>query len=100
VKTALPRRLIVAAAIAGVLSTGPTVGMLVNAATASAQPTDVTQHSGPNYVSITGARIGAPGEQEVSRYGGSRKHEWVEHQLYGPGVVDVPRVDNTVRQSR
>ena len=57
-------------------------------------------HTGPNYSGITGARIGAPSEQEVSTYGGSHKHLWVEQQLYGPGVVDVPQVDTTVHQSR
>ena len=68
------------------------------AATASAQP--VRHHSGPDYPSITGWRVGAPSEGEVSNYGGSHKHLWVEQQLYGPGVVQVPHVDTTVHQSR
>src|ERR1700741_5387127 len=58
-----------------------------------------THHTGPDYASITGARVGAPSEQDVSPYGGSHKHLWVEQQLYGPGVVHVPQVDTTVHQS-
>jgi hypothetical protein len=69
------------------------------ATTVSTQPFGGTQ-TGPNYWSITGARAGAPSEQEVSNYGGSHKHLWVEQQLYGPGVVYVPQVDSTVHQSR
>jgi hypothetical protein len=49
---------------------------------------------------ITRYRVGAPSEYEVSYYGGSHKHLWVEQQLYGPGVVVVPHVDTTVQQSR
>jgi hypothetical protein len=95
--TALARRLIVGA----VLAAGAViVALFVNAggATAWAQPTH--PHTGPDYISITGARIGAPSEQEVSNYGGSHKHSWVEQQLYGPGVVAVPHVDTSVQQSR
>ncbi|HXA12812.1 MAG TPA: hypothetical protein VNW93_11590 [Mycobacterium sp.] len=94
--TAFARQLIVAAALAGAVI----VAMLVGAGTASANRTPGTPHTGPDYVSITGARVGAPSEQEVSNYGGSHKHLFVEQQLYGPGVVAVPRVDTTVRQSR
>jgi hypothetical protein len=67
--------------------------------TVSTQPFGGTQ-TGPNYWSITGARVGAPSEQEVSNYGGSHKHLWVEQQLYGPAAVYVPHVDTTVHQSR
>jgi hypothetical protein len=78
------------------------VGMLVNvgATTESAQPMGGSHHSGPDYWSLTGARVGAPSEQEVSIYGGSHKHLWVDQQLYGPGVVEVPHTDTTVHQSR
>ena len=71
-------------------------------ATSSTQPSQPFggTHTGPNYWSITGARVGAPSEQEVSGYGGSHKHLWVEQQLYGPGTVYVPHVDTTVHQSR
>jgi hypothetical protein len=86
-------RLMLPAALAGAIS----AAVLGGAPVAAAQ---TTHHSGPNYSAITGARIGAPSEQEVSTYGGSHKHLWVEQELYGPGVVDVPRVDNTVHQSR
>jgi hypothetical protein len=82
-----------AAVIVAVLASG-------QAASAAAQPTAGVHHSGPDYISITGARVGAPSEQEVSTYGGSHKHLWVEQQLYGPGVVSVPHVDTTVHQSR
>jgi hypothetical protein len=94
--TAFARQLIVAAALAGAVI----VAMLVGAGTAWASPTPGTPHTGPDYVSITGARVGAPSEQEVSTYGGSHKHLFVEQQLYGPGVVAVPHVDTTVHQSR
>jgi hypothetical protein len=96
--TAFARQLIVAAALAGAVI----VAMLVGAGTATAwtNPTPWTPHTGPDYVSITGARVGAPSEQEVSTYGGSHKHLFVEQQLYGPGVVGVPHVDTTVQQSR
>jgi hypothetical protein len=83
----------------------PAWAILEDAGVASATPTASTQpfggtNTGPNYWSITGARVGAPGEQEVSSYGGSHKHLWVEQQLYGPGVVFVPHVDTSVHQSR
>ncbi|MDT5366598.1 MAG: hypothetical protein QOC62_1029 [Mycobacterium sp.] len=96
--TAFARQLIVAAALAGAVI----VAMLVGAGTATAwaNPTPGDPHTGPDYVSITGARVGAPSEQEVSNYGGSHKHLFVEQQLYGPGVVSVPQVDTTVHQSR
>ena len=64
----------------------------VGAPTAWAETTVETHHSGPGYQSITGYRIGAPSELEVSTYGGSHKHLWVEQELYGPGVVYVPRL--------
>ena len=76
------------------------VGLFANAGAAWADATVPTPHTGPNYVSITGVRVGAPSEQEVSSWGGSHKHDWVEQQLYGPGVVAVPHVDTTVHQSR
>jgi hypothetical protein len=97
--SAFVRQLIVAAALAGAVI----VAVLVGAGTASANPTPWapwTPHTGPDYASITGARVGAPSEQEVSSYGGSHKHLFVEQQLYGPGVVSVPQVDTTVHQSR
>ena len=79
--------------------------ILANSGTALTEPTVSAQpirrhHSGPDYWSITGARVGAPSEYEVSTYPGSHKHTWIEQQLYGPGVVDVPHVDTTVHQSR
>jgi hypothetical protein len=74
-------------------------GAAVAAPTVPVRPTP-GRHGGPDYWSITGARVGAPSEAEVSNYGGSHKHLWVEQQLYGPGVVVVPRVDTTVHQSR
>ena len=90
-------RLIAPAALAGALG----AAMLANAGAAWAEPpSDLHHHSGPNYSSITGARVGAPSEQDVSTYGGSHKHLWVEQQLYGQGVVNVPQVDTTVHQSR
>jgi hypothetical protein len=94
--TAFARQLIVAAVFAGAVM----VAMLVGAGSAWANPTPVIPHTGPDYVSITGARVGAPSEQQVSYYGGSHKHLFVEQQLYGPGVVAVPQVDTTVHQSR
>ena len=84
----------------------PAYALFENAASATAAPTTWTlplrgsHHGGPDYWSITGARVGAPSEQEVSTYGGSHKHLWIEQQLYGPGVVEVPHVDTTVHQSR
>jgi hypothetical protein len=76
--------------------TGATIAIMV----APAAVADGTHHGGPDYASTTGARVGAPSEQEVSTYGGSHKHLWVEQQLYGPGVVPIPRADTTVHQSR
>jgi hypothetical protein len=99
-------RSIVGLALAGAIVAAPAYAMVVDAATASAAPTTSAvpvrgfQHGGPDYWSITGARVGAPSEGEVSYYGGSHKHLWVEQQLYGPGVVQVPHVDTTVHQSR
>jgi hypothetical protein len=90
--------LAVAAAVI-IASAVPTVTDL-GTATASADPGAGNQHGGPDYPSITGTRVGAPTEQEVSFYGGSHKHDLVEQQLYGPGVVIVPHVDTTVHQSR
>src|ERR1700686_5493683 len=92
--TGFARQLNVAAALAGAVI----VAMLVSAgnATARANPTPGDPHTGPDYVSITGARVGAPSEQEVSNYGGSHKHLFIEQQLYGPGVVGGPPVDTTV----
>jgi hypothetical protein len=92
-------------ALAIAIVAAPAWAILASPASAGATPTASTQpfggtNTGPNYWSITGARIGAPGEQEVSTYGGSHKHLWVEQQLYGPGVVYVPHVDTTVQQSR
>jgi hypothetical protein len=96
------RRAIVASTLAGAVILAPAVAILADAGatTVSAQPTGGRHHSGPDYWSITGARVGAPSEQEVSTYGGSHKHLWIEQQLYGPGVVDVPRVDTSVHQSQ
>jgi hypothetical protein len=96
------RRIVVGSALAGAVLLAPAVATVTDLglATASAQPGHVDHHSGPDYQSITGARIGAPSEQEVSSYGGSHKHVWVEQQLYGPGVVAVPHVDTSVQQSR
>ena len=76
------------------------VALFAGAGAASADATIPAPHTGPDYVSITGVRVGAPSEQEVSSWGGSHKHEWVEQQLYGPGRVAVPHVDTTVHQSR
>jgi hypothetical protein len=92
----LARRLIIPVVLTGTIL-APTFSILANdgATTVSAR-----HHSGPDYWSITGARVGAPSEQEVSSYGGSHKHLWVEQQLYGPGLVAVPHVDTTVHQSR
>lgn len=98
----LLRRGAAALALAGAVIIPPALVTLSDfgAATASAQPAADDQHGGPDYQSITGARVGAPSEYEVSYYGGSHKHLWDEQQLYGPGVVVVPHVDTTVQQSR
>jgi hypothetical protein len=101
-------RSIVGLALAGAILAAPAYAVLADPALASAAPTTTTlplptrssNHGGPDYWSITGARVGAPSEGEVSIYGGSHKHLWVEQQLYGPGVVEVPHVDTTVHQSR
>src|ERR1700722_5324186 len=95
----------IVAAPAWAILANPAWAILANPAPAISTPTVSTQpfggtNTGPNYWSITGARIGAPGEQEVSNYGGSHKPLWVEQQLYGPGAVFVPHVDTTVHQSR
>jgi hypothetical protein len=101
----LIRQSIVSLAMVSTVLLAPAWAMLANSGTAVAEPTASVQlvrghHGGPNYWSITGARIGAPSEGEVSQYGGSHKHLWVEQQLYGPGVVSTPHVDTTVHQSR
>ena len=89
-----------------VAALAPGFALFGNAASATAAPTTWTlplrgsHHGGPDYWSTTGARVGAPSEGEVSTYGGSHKHLWIEQQLYGPGVVEVPHVDTTVHQSR
>jgi hypothetical protein len=95
--TRLARQLIVAAVLAAALFLGALASTA--AATAWAEPTH-QPHGGPDYVSITGARVGAPSEAEVSYYGGSHKHLYVEQQLYGQGTVLVPHVNTTVEQSR
>jgi len=77
-----------------------TAGSAAAAPTTSTLPPGGSHHGGPDYWSITGARVGAPSEGEVGTYGGSHKHLWVEQRLYGPGVVYVPHVDTTVHQSR
>src|ERR1700731_5220166 len=92
-------------ALAIAIVAAPAWAILANPASASATPKVSTQpfggtNTGPNYWSITGARIGAPGEQEVSTYGGSHKHLWVDQQPYGPGPVFVPHGDTPVHQSR
>jgi hypothetical protein len=98
------RHLIISVAMVLIVLLAPAWAMLATSAAAGATPTGTAEpdhhHGGPNYCSITGARVGAPSEGEVSSYGGSHKHLWVEQQLYGPGVVVVPRVDSTVHQSR
>jgi hypothetical protein len=92
----------IVAALAAAVIMAPALAIVANMEmpTASAQPAVEKHHGGPDYWSITGARVGAPSEQEVSAYGGSHKHLWVEEQLYGPGIVQVPHVDTTVHQSR
>ena len=92
------RRLAFGFALAGAMIV--TMLAIAGVSLAWADPTTASGHTGPDYLSITGARVGAPGEQDVSTYGGSHKHLWVEQQLYGPGVVHVPNVDITVHQSR
>jgi hypothetical protein len=87
-------------ASAAVLAGGAVIVALFVSPGAAAESTTHAHHTGPDYISITGARVGAPSEQEVSNYGGSHKHLWVEQQLYGPGAVAVPHVDTTVQQSR
>jgi hypothetical protein len=77
-----------------------TIALFVNTGAAWADATDLGPHTGPDYISITGVRVGAPSEQEASSWGGSHKHEWVEQQLYSPGRVAVPHVDTSVHQSR
>ena len=101
--TAFARQPVVAAALAGAVIVAMLLG--AGAVPAWADPTPAVStpampHTGPDYVSVTGARVGAPSEQEVSYYGGSHKHLFVEQQLYGPDVVAVPHVDTTVHQSR
>ncbi|HZA11886.1 hypothetical protein [Mycobacterium sp.] len=93
------RRLVAAGVLAGAALSAPVVVAVADSGAPSVQAVG-GHHTGPDYQSITGARVGAPSEQEVSIYGGSHKHLWVEQQLYGPGVVDVPQVDSSVHQSR
>jgi hypothetical protein len=98
-------RQIITLAMASTVLLAPGWAILSNSASAAAAPTASAQqfpdrHGGPQYWPITGARVGAPSEAEVSSYGGSHKHLWVEQELYGPGVVLVPHVDTTVHQSR
>jgi hypothetical protein len=100
----LIRQLILTLAMASV-ALAPAWVILANSGAAVAKPVVPVQpvpgrHGGPDYWSITGARVGAPSELDVSRYGGSHKHLWVEQQLYGSGVVVVPHVDTTVHPSR
>ncbi|MBV9512680.1 MAG: hypothetical protein JO280_01350, partial [Mycobacteriaceae bacterium] len=49
--------------------------LFLSTGVAWADSTSATPHTGPDYISITGVRIGAPSEQEVSSYGGSHKHD-------------------------
>jgi hypothetical protein len=95
----LARRMAVAAVLAGGVILAPAFAILASdgSATVSAHP---NHRTGPDYWSITGVRVGAPSQLEVSTYGGSHKHLWVEQRLYGPDVVYVPHVDTTVHQSR
>jgi hypothetical protein len=98
-------RQIITLAMASTFLLAPAWAILTNPARAAAASTASAEqlpdrHGGPRYWPITGARVGAPSEAEVSTYGGSHKHLWVAQQLYGPGVVVVPGVDSTVHQSR
>lgn len=101
---ALIRQLIISLAMVSIILLAPAWAILATSGPAAAAPTGSVQpirhHGGPNYWPITGTRVGAPSEADVSTYGGSHKHLWVEQQLYGPGVVVVPHVDTTVHQSR
>jgi hypothetical protein len=98
----LLRRAAAALALAGAVIVPPALATLTDfgAATAVAQPASDDKHGGPDYQAITGSRVGAPSEYDVSYYGGSHKHLSVEQQLYGSGVVVIPQVDTTVHQSR
>jgi hypothetical protein len=101
----LIRQIIITLAI-GYVVLAPLFAIPAGPGTAAAAPTSSVQQvrghhqGGPHYWSITGARIGAPSEGQVSQYGGSHKHLWVEEQLYGSGVFVTPHVDATVHQSR
>jgi hypothetical protein len=101
---ALIRQLIISVAMLSTVLPAPAWAILVTSAPAVATPTGSVQPighpGGPDYGSITGARVGAPSEAAVSSYGGSHKHLWAEQQLYGPGVVVVAHVDTTVHQNR
>jgi hypothetical protein len=98
------RHLIISGAMVPIVVLAPAWAMLATSAPVGATSTGAAEpdrhHGGSNYGPITGARVGAPNEGEVSSYGGSHKHLWVERELYGPGVVVVPHVDTTVHQSR
>ena len=87
----LAQRLSISVILAGTAILAPAFGILAT----DAGPTVWAQGGqSPNqrYWSIPGA----PSEQQVSRCGGSHKHLWVEQQLYGPGVVDIPQADTSV----
>ena len=91
----LKRRLVIPIVIAGA-AMAASVMPTASAASGSPDP-----GGGSDYWSMAGdPNGGAPGEQEVSIYGGSHEHLWIEQQLYGSRLVTVPRVDTTVHQSR
>jgi hypothetical protein len=72
----LAQRLIIPVILAGTAIPAPAFGIL---ATEAATTVWAQGGQSPNerHRSITGARVGAPSEQQVSRYGGSHKHLWV-----------------------
>ena len=79
------RRLIVSLALAGAVILAPAFGIFANGETtavAAAQSTGST-YTGPGPIN-----------------GGDNRHIWVQHELDGPGLGQVPHVDTSVHQSR
>ena len=46
-----------------------------------------------------GGSAGAPSEQQLTACSGRDQSECIEGQLYGPGTVQVPNVNEQVQQS-
>jgi hypothetical protein len=80
------RRLIIPVALASAVILAPAFAILANTGSttvAAAQSTSGSTYAGPGPF-----------------YGGGNNQLWIQHELNGPGLGQVPHVDTSVHQSR